>query len=168
MRRHASGMKASIFRFGTSATSSVLHNLATSGHLVFSRTALSSSSPDQNFLLSIGHPGFQNVCPFDRQLRRQAPMAQALDDSHRPVVHRCRRLQTPRTEVIIALPPSMPPIPVYRERSTTACVSALCAIPRHFLVQLLPLAPCRIRPPRSLRNSPMVYHLQSQSLTRSL
>jgi hypothetical protein len=49
-------------------------------------------------------------------------MAQALDDPHRPVVHRCRRLQTPRTEVIIALP-SMPPIPVYRGRSTTACVS---------------------------------------------
>lgn len=30
-------------RFGTSAASSVLHNLATSGHLVFSRTALSFS-----------------------------------------------------------------------------------------------------------------------------
>lgn len=60
-------------------------------------------------------PGIQNVCPFDHQLHRQAPMAQALDDPYRPVVHRCCRLQTPRIEVIIALP-SMPPIPAYREQ----------------------------------------------------
>jgi hypothetical protein len=39
-----------------------LHNLATSGHLVFSRTAL-SFSPDQNFLLSIGHPGIKMSAP---------------------------------------------------------------------------------------------------------
>jgi hypothetical protein len=95
-------------------------------------------------------------------------MAQALDDPHRPVVHRCRRLQTPRIEVIIALP-SMPPIPVHRERSTTACVPALCAIPRHRLLPPLPLAPCRNRPLRSPGNSPMVFmSVRLQSLTGSL
>jgi hypothetical protein len=90
-------------------------------------------------------------------------MAQALDDPHRPVVHRRRRLQTPRTEVIIALP-SMPPIPVHRERSTTASVPTLCAVPRHCLLPPLPLASCRNRPPRSPRNSPMV-HVRPTTIT---
>lgn len=145
-RSYASGIKAGTLCFGTSAASSVLHNLATSGHLVFSRTAL-SFPPTRTSSCQSDNPGIQNVCPFDHQLHRQAPMAQALDDPHRPVVHRCRRLQTPRTEVIIALP-SMPPIPAHREQSTT--ISVLCVVCDSKALAPPTIAiggPCRIRPP---------------------
>lgn len=87
-------------RFGTSRFSSVLHNFATSGHLVFQPDSLSNPFTSPSIVI----PGIQNVCPFSRQLHRQAPMAQELVDSSFPLVHRCRRLQTSRTQVILAHP----------------------------------------------------------------
>jgi len=86
--------------FGTSRSSSVLHNFATSGHLVFQPNSLSNPFTSSSIVI----PGIQNVRPFARQLHRQAPMAQELVDSSLPLVHRCRRLQTSRTQVILAHP----------------------------------------------------------------
>lgn len=113
--------QALIYRIGTSSASSVLHNLATSGHLVFSRTAL--------FYLPLSSihwiPGIQNVCPFDHQLHRQASLAQAVDDPARQLVHRRRRLQETRTEVITAHP--TPPIPSGPIEEGTQSVCYECA-----------------------------------------
>lgn len=44
-----------------------------------------------------------HVCSFARQLHRQAPFAEALDDAHCQLVHRRRRLQKTRIEVTIPL-----------------------------------------------------------------
>ena len=102
--RHKSGLKLPL---RTSVTSSVLHNLATSGHLVFSRTALSTCPTCSLHWIF----GIQDVCPFDYQLHCQAPMAQALDDPSGQLVHRRRRLQATRIEVIITPPtPSIPSV----------------------------------------------------------
>lgn len=74
----------------------------TSGHLLLSLTDISRSSPstpprqlDPNKPAGINH----HVRSLPRQLHRQAPLPQALDDAHCPVVHRCLWLQETRLEV---------------------------------------------------------------------
>lgn len=91
--------QALIYLMQPSAASSVLHNFATSGHLVF------QSDPSLSSILQLIPRIRNNVCSFDHQLHCQASLAQALDDSPGQLVHRCRWLQETRTEVIIVPSP---------------------------------------------------------------
>lgn len=74
----------------------------TSGHLLLSLTDISRSSPSTppRQLDPINPAGIiHHVRSLPRQLHRQAPLPQALDDAHCPVVHRCLWLQETRLEV---------------------------------------------------------------------